>query len=73
MPNEPKLIPFTSVRVSIPRQLIIRLWNKKDFITYKEAVKTRQKLKQINEAIIRLRSIASLAEQVLLKYPSSKS
>jgi len=71
--KEPELIPFSCVKVNIPRKHILKLYVRNGYITRKEAQKISQKLKQIEQAENKLRNVRSLVELVLLKRPKSDS
>jgi len=64
------LCQFSEVRVSIPRDKIVRCYDKKYYLSDEETVFFREKRKEIEEALNRLNHAANIVDRILLKESS---
>ncbi len=66
-----KICQFKTIRVNVPRKMLIKLFYCNRYLTHKETVKIGQKLTQIEKEINKLLHVRSIVEKVLLKRSNS--
>lgn len=73
MAAKEKICQFTTIRVNVPKKMLIKLFYCNRYLTHKETVKVGQKLAQVNEKINQMLHVRSIVEKVLLKKPESRT
>ena len=62
-----KLLPFTEIRIKVPRKFILRVLDQ-DNLSRRQYIKLRRKLAEIERVDNKLQHLRSLVEKAMLKY-----
>jgi len=67
--KEPRLCDFGKIELIIPRLRLLKLLNKKSYITQEEAIFLKAQLWKVESANAKILHVQSIIEKTLLKTP----